>query len=190
MNEKPWPMQLTIDAHDLDTIRVRPRRFGTGPQIHLSVRTGPLLVYCLDGAAVASIAAAWAQAQASSADLLPTRPAAPRPAAVSRRAKTLPGGDAWAAADVVAEGHQRWDVTAPRPGQPFTIVTTNWLTVRVHDRAALGVHTEAWAGACAIGQQLMHHPPPTFDRLLRDAFDREFAHHHRDDPSSGRGRTR
>jgi hypothetical protein len=184
---EPWRMQLSIDAHDLDTIRVRPRRFDTGPQMHLTVRTGPLVVYCLDGAAVGSIAAAWAQAQACSADLLPTQPVKPRPVKAA-----TPRGEAWPAGEVVAEGHQRWDVIAPRPGQPFTVVTSNWLTVRVHDRPALHAYTHAWAGACALGQRVMANPPPTFDQLLRDAFDTELAHQYRQDHPSdrrtGRGR--
>lgn len=182
---QPWAMQLSVDAHDLDTIRVRLRRFDTGPQVHIKVRTGPLLVYCLDGAAVASIAAAWAQAQASSAHLLPMQPASPRPPAGSR-------GDAWPVGEVVAEGHQRWDVIAPRPGQPFTLVTSDWLSVRIHDLPALQTYTQAWAGACALGQRVMPNPPPTFDQLLRVAFDKELTHQyqleHPNDRPTGRGR--
>jgi hypothetical protein len=183
-------MQVSIDAHDMDTIRVRPRRFGGGPQVHLAVRTGPLLVYCLDSAAVESIAAAWAQAQASSAHLLPSTPSPPKPpgrtGTASRRR-----GDAWAAADVVAEGYQRWDVAAPQPAQRYTVVTTNWLTVRLHDRPALEAYTQAWAGACALAQRVMPNAPPTFDRLLRDAFDRELAEQYRDHPAEApRGRSR
>jgi hypothetical protein len=188
----PWPMQLVIDARDMDTIRVRPRRFDVGPQVHLTVRTGPLLVYCLDGKAVQSIAAAWAQAQASSAHLLPAHSKLPRPAARSHRDRSPRPGHAFAASDVVAEGYQRWDVTAPTPSQQFTVVTTDWLTVRVHDRPALETYTQAWAGACALAQNTMVHPVPTFDRLLRDAFDRELAHRSRDDTPparrTGRGR--
>jgi hypothetical protein len=184
--DEPWQMQLTIDAHDIDTVRVRPTRFGTGPQVFLSVRTGPLNIFCLDGAAVASIAAAWAQAQASSADMLPMQPVTPRHPA------KRPLGVAWPAADVVAEGHQRWDVVAPRPGQPYTVVTSNWLTVRVHDLPALQTYTQAWAGACALGLRVMPKPPPTYDRLLRDAFGKELAHQYQlEHPNERRtGRTR
>jgi hypothetical protein len=150
------------------------------------VRTGPRNIFCLDGAAVASIAAAWAQAQASSADMLPMQPAAPR------QPKRQPRGVAWPAADVVVEGHQHWDVIAPRPGQPFTVVTSKWLMVRVHDLPALQTYTHAWAGACALALRVMPNPPPTYDRLLRDAFGKELAHQYtQDHPNqrrTGRGR--
>jgi hypothetical protein len=180
----PWDLRLVVDAHDQDVIRVRPQRFGTGPQVHLAVRTGPLLVHCLDSAAVKTIAAAWAQAQASSAHMLPAGP-------VEKGRAKGPQGAAWAAADVVAEGPQRWDVSAPRPGQTFTVVTTDWLTVRVHDRAALGTYTHAWAGACALGIKCLPQPPANFDRLLRDAYDRDFLHrYHQEHPNERPGRGR
>jgi hypothetical protein len=180
-----WPMQLVIDARDMDTVRVRPRRFGGGPQVHLAVRTGPMLVICLDGAAINSMAAAWAQAQASSAHLLPAT--SPEP----RRPPNPPKGSAWPVADVVAEGPQRWDVSAPRPGQAFATVTTDWLTVRVHDRTALQTYTHAWAGACAVAIRVMPKPPDAFDMLLRTAYDRDFLHrYHQEHPNEGRIRRR
>lgn len=183
--EQPWAMQLVIDARHMDTVRVRPRRFGGGPQIHLAVRTGPMVVYCLDGAAISSIAAAWAQAQASSAHLLPATIGDPRPPA------NAPRGAAWPAADVVAEGPQRWDVSAPHPGQAFATVTTDWLTVRVHDREALQTYTHAWAGACAVAIRMMPSPPDAFDLLLRNAYDRDFLHrYHQEHPNEGRIRRR
>jgi hypothetical protein len=178
-------MNLVIDARHMDTVRVRPKRFDVGPQVHLAVRTGPMVVYCLDGAAVSSIAAAWAQAQASSAHLLPATTPEPRPPA------QVPKGAAWPAADVVAEGPQRWDVSAPRPGQEFTTVTTDWLTVRVHDRAALQTYTHAWAGACAVAIRTMTRPPEAFDLLLRNAYDREFMHrYHQEHPNERSNRRR
>lgn len=185
----PWAMQLVVDAHDMGTVRVRPRRFGTGPQVYLSVHTGPLLVYCLDAKAVTSIAAGWAQAQAASAHLLPATSTRAQPAATRR--DRVRRGDAYPASDVVTEGYQRWTVAAPTPSQPFAVVATDWLTVRVHDRAALETHTHAWAGACALAAQWMPGPMASFDRLLRDAFDRELAQRYRDDPPSRRtGRAR
>lgn len=181
---EPWDMQVAIDAHDADLIRVRARRFGDGPQVHLSVRTGPLLVHCLDGAAVGSVAAAWAAAQASSAHLLPMRAARP-----AQRRQFTP--TAWPNADVVAEGPQRWTVAAPEAGRPFVTVTTHWLTVRVHDLPALQTYTHAWAQACAVGLQVMVHPAPSFEQLLRDAYDREAVRRYeRDHPAARRGRSR
>ena len=41
---------------------------------------------------------------------------------------------------VLAEGPQRWEVSAPHPDHPFTAVTSPWLTVRVHDQLALDDH--------------------------------------------------
>jgi hypothetical protein len=182
---QPWQMHVVVDARDSDTLRVGPRRFGGGPQVHLAVRTGPLLVYCLDGAAIRTIAAAWAQAQASSAHLLPERQPEQRRAAPARK------GAAWPVADVVAEGPQRWDVTAPQPRHPFATITTDWLTVRIYDRAALHTYTHAWAGACALGIRMMPNPPVAFDMLLRDAYDRDYlTRYHREHPHEGRNRER
>jgi hypothetical protein len=183
--ENPWDLRLVVDAHDLDTVRVRPRRFGNGPQVHLMVRTGPVVVYCLDGAAVRSVAAAWAQAQAGSAHTLPADTPRRRPPA------NQPKGVAWPTADVVAEGAQRWEVSGPHPGQPYATVTTDWLTVRIHDRRALQSYTHAWAGACALAIKVMPDPPEPFDLLLRDAYDREFLHrYHQEHPKEARSRRR
>lgn len=168
-----WPLALTLDARGSDMIRVRPR--GTAnARPHLMVRTGPLVVYCLDGPAVTSVAAAWALAHASSAHLLPQRPGAP-------------AGDpfapiASAAGDAVLEGRQRWDVIAPRPGQPFALVTSDWLTIRVHDLPALETHTRAWATACALGSRFLKTAPAPFGQLLRTARDLEVARQHRSPP--------
>jgi hypothetical protein len=151
-----------------------------------------LLVYCLDSKAVTSIAAAWAQAQASSAHLLPVTSARQQPTGSARRDHPSRRGHAFAASDVVAEGNQRWDVTAPTPNQNFAVVVTDWLTVRVHDRAALETHTHAWAGAVALAARCMPGVTANFDQLLRDAFDRELAYRYRDEPASPRrtGRAR
>jgi len=177
---RDWPVTVTIDAHGGDMVRVRPRDIGTD-RTHLLVRTGPLVVYCLDGQAVESVAAAWALAHASSARLLPRESTAP-----PRR----PGDPvASAAADSVLEGPQRCDVIAPRPGQPFLVVTCDWLTVRVHDLPALETHARAWTTACAIGARFLRTPPPPFNQLLRTARDLELARQHRA-PEAPRIRTR
>jgi hypothetical protein len=181
---EPQGLQLSFDAHGLDTIRVQPRRYGNGPQVHLAVRTGSVLIYCLDSAAIASIAGAWAQAQASTALLLPTRASTPQPVSPARRA------GAWPTADVVAEGHQRWDVITPRPGRPFAVVTSDWLTVRIPDQPALQTYTQTWARACAWAAQNMPNPPPVFDRLLRSAFEKEFTRQYREDHPGYRGTDR
>jgi hypothetical protein len=102
-----------------------------------------------------------------------------------------PKGAAWLVSYVVAEGPQRWDVTAPQPRHPFAKVTTDWLTVRIYDRAALHTYTHAWAGARALGIRMMPNPPVAFDRLLRDAYDRDYlTRYHREHPHEGRNRER
>jgi hypothetical protein len=181
-----WELQLTIDAHSGDDFRVRPRQTHPEGAAHLTVRVGPLLIYCLDGAAVTSMAAAWAQAHASTAHLLPLRG--------SKRPPARPEGVVVPVAEVVADGSQRWDITAPRPGQPFATVTSKWLTVRVHDLPALQTHVHAWATACDLGQRLLPTPPLTFDRLLTNAQMVHTAHEYGLDhpmvPGSERGRSR
>jgi hypothetical protein len=67
----------------------------------------------------------------------------------------------------------------------------DWLTVRVHDRAALQTYTHAWAGACAVAIRMVPSPPQAFDVLLRDAYDRDFQHrYHQEHPNEGRIRRR
>lgn len=163
---RDWSLQLVVDARDVDAARavVAP---GGGEHGHIAVRTGPVLIRCLDGAAVTSTAAAWAVAHASSAHLLPIRPVRPVPAAGV--------GVAAPAGDVVIDGHQRWEVIPPRPGQPYAQLTSEWLAVRVHDIPALDSYTRAWAQACALGGRVLRTPPVPFAELLRNARDVEAA---------------
>lgn len=180
-----WPLRITIDASGSGDIRVRPRDVGLA-RPHVVVRTGPLAIYCLDGPAVTSAAAAWALAHASSARLLPHTAAADRP---ERRPAI-----AAAASDIVLEGRQRWDVVPPRPGQPYTLVSCDTLSVRVHDVAGLEAHTRGWAMACALGARCFKTPPPPFGRLLDNARDIQVAREHHMPPPGmappGRGRGR
>jgi hypothetical protein len=163
-------MKLEIDAHNRDTVRVRPHRFGSGAEAVAAVRTGPLLVYCLDDASVRSIAAAWTQAQSSSSDLPPIKSVE----VVGGARRPVPTGSAFPVAEVVADGPQRWEVSPPRAGQPFAVVTTDWLTVRVHDRAALQVYVNAWTAACALLDAPAE--PTALEELVRDATSRGFIH--------------
>jgi hypothetical protein len=160
-------MKLEIDAHNRDTVRVRPHRFGSGAEAVAAVRIGPLLVYCLDAASVRSIAAAWAEAQRS-IDLLPTKSAE----VTGGARRPLPSGSAFPVAEVVADGSQRWEVSPPGPGQRFVVVTTDWLIARVHDQAALQAYTNAWTEACALLDAPAE--PTAFDELVRDATSRGF----------------
>lgn len=168
-----YGLHLTVDAAGTDSFRVR-RRDGwpivgpagvERPRGHLAVRIGPLLAYCLDGRSVTDLAGAWAQAMASSGRLLPTRAAVPQ--------RPVPPGIAAPAADAVLEGPQRWHVAVPHVGQPHATVSTSWLTVRVHDVAALTVHATAWAQAAALGRSVFSTPPVPFNALLEQARFRE-----------------
>lgn len=175
----PWPLHLTVDAHGEEDSWVRVRRTSADTAAYLSVRVGSVLVYCLDGAAVTAIASAWARAYAAAADRLPLDSAKPRPLAHRT-------GYAAPVAQVVAEGPQRWDVTAPRPTHRYAEVSSSWLTVRVHDATALRTYTRAWAQAGDLGQ-VLRRPPVPFARLLEAAAAAEMDHRYRDDrPTLGR----
>lgn len=167
-----WPLHLTVDAHGREDSFVRVRRTSADTAAYLSVRVGSVLVYCLDGAAVTAIAAAWARAYAAAADLLPVNSPVPRPLASHT-------GYAAPAAHIVAEGPQRWDVTAPRPAHRHAEISSDWLTVRVHDTTALMTHTRAWAQAGDLGQ-VLRRPPVPFARLLQAATAQEMATRYRD----------
>ena len=170
-----YGLHLTVDAAGTDGFRVRRRDVWPivgpagveRPRGHLAVRVGPLLAYCLDGRSVTDLAAAWAQAMASTARLLPPRAAPPQ--------QPVPPGIAAPAAETVLEGPQRWHVAVPHVGQPHATVSTSWLTVRVHDVAALTVHTTAWAQAAALGRSVFQTPPVPFNALLEQARFRDLA---------------
>ena len=165
---RDWSLQLVVDARGEQNAGRVAVNGTVGPARHLAVRTGPVLIRCLDGAAVTSTAAAWAMAHATSAHLLPPRPAAPEPA-------TRGAGVAAPAGEVALDGHQRWDVSPPRPGQPFLTLTSDWLVVRVHDLPALETHTRTWAVACALGARVLRTAPMPFNQLLANARDLELA---------------
>jgi len=116
---------------------------------------------------VSDLTAAWAQALASTARLLPVRAAA--------AARSITPGVAAPVAETVLEGPQRWHVSVPHVGQPHATVSTSWLTVRVHDVAALTVHTTAWAQAAALGRSVFQTPPVPFNALLEQARFRDLA---------------
>jgi len=176
-----WPLRLTVDARGHDDSSVRVRRTSPAAAAYLSVRVGPVLVHCLDSAAVTGIASAWARAYAAAADLLPTDSRQPRPLATR-------GGYAAPTAQAVAEGRQRWDVTPPRPGHPYAEVSSSWLTVRVHDATALRAHTRAWAQAVDLGQTAFRPPPKPFSRMLDAATAQEAVNRHRADRRTAPGR--
>ena len=178
---EPWPLHLTVDAHGCEDSFVRIRRTSNDRPSHVTVRVGSVLVYCLDGAAVTAMAAAWARAYASSVDLLPSTSRQPRPLASTR-------GYASPAAHVVAEGMTRWNVTPPRPGHPYAEVASTWMTVRVHDATALRTHTRAWAQAADLGQHALSRPPVPFRRLLDAANAQEQVNRYRADHPGWRGR--
>jgi hypothetical protein len=177
----PWPLHLTVDAHGSEDSFVRVRRTRPDGPAHLTVRVGSVMVYCLDAGAVTAMAAAWARAYASSADLLPITGQPPRPLGTR-------GGYAAPTAQVVAEGPIRWNVAPPRPGYPYAEVASSWLTVKVHDATALRTHTRAWAQASDLGQHVLSRPPVLFRRLLDAANAQELVNRYRAEHPSWRGR--
>ena len=174
-----WDLRLTIDAHGSDRCRVWARASGEG-RGHIAVRMGPAVIYCVDGAAVTSMASAWAVAHAGSAHLLPFSSAKGPPAP--------PGvGVAAPVSEIAVEGHQRWDVTTPHGDQTFTLVASDWLSIRVHDVPALETYTQGWAAACALGAQVLRTAPVPFDRLLGTARDSELVRRYHLDHGTDRG---
>ena len=165
---RDWSLQLVVDARGEENAGRVAVNGTVGTGRHLAVRTGPVLIRCLDGASVTSTAAAWAMAHATSAHLL-----SPRAAAVESAAARV--GVAAPAGDVALDGPQRWDVSPPRPGQPFLTLTSDWLIVRVHDLPALETHTRTWAAACAVGARVLRTRPVPFNQLLSNARDLELA---------------
>jgi hypothetical protein len=155
----PWDLQFTVDAAGADGHRVGTRSSGPGARPHLIVRTGPLIVYAVDGDSVTTMAQAWARASVTARKDLPTITERRRPA------KRQPGA-AYPVGDVVVEGKQHFDVIPPHFGQHHAVVTTGWLTVRVHDQFSLDTHVRAWKQASAVGQRVLRTRPVPFARLL------------------------
>lgn len=174
--EHGWKVQAAVDAAGEESWRVRARPTGGEPgrAPHLVVRAGPVRVYCLDGRSVADLAAAWAQAYATSCHLLPLR--LPR-----YRTAEITGGHASTVVETVVEGRQPWDVTPPYPAHPYAAVATGWLVVRVHDVAAMTVQVRAWSEATALGRQVLRTRPAPFNRLLAHARDLGFVERERHD---------
>lgn len=157
---EPWPIQLVVDAAGRDDVRVHPAGCDRDSSAHLMVVVGSLIVRCLDGRAVQDHANAWARALVITDEALPLT--VDRPASRLRTAR----GYGYACGEVLTEGPQRWQVRAPLPGKPFAVVGTDSLLVRVHDRAALRVHVQAWSLAADLAQTVMRTPPVPFNRLL------------------------
>jgi hypothetical protein len=155
-------MALTVDAIGHDAAHVRARRFtAQGAHPHLSVRTGPVIVYCLDARSVTDMASAWAAAHVRGAHRLPVEsPATPA-------SKEL--GSAFPIAEIVMEGRQHWNIAGPEAGQHPLLVSVGKLTFRVHDRVALDTHVRAWAQASAFTGRVYSRRTPPFDQLLEQA---------------------
>jgi hypothetical protein len=84
---------------------------------------------------------------------------------IDMRPAADPRGYAAPVANIVAEGPSRWEITGPEPRRPYLSVSSHWLTVRVHDTAALEVCTQAWAKAHDLSRRLMRGTGPTFKEL-------------------------
>ena len=159
--DKAWELALTVDACGWSPPDVRVRNVSADPaHPHLVVGAGPVLVYALDARAVTDMAAAWAAAHVRATAVLPlTGP----PRGGNRF------GNAFPAAQVVLEGRQDWQVSAPGVGHPYLVVTAGTLTVRVHDRAALDSQLQVWTAASAVGARVFGLPLPPFHELVQRA---------------------
>ncbi len=160
MNQ-PWDLTLTVDAIGHDDSQIQVVRAGPHGLSHLKVRTGSLLVHCLDGNSVTTMAQAWATAKVRAQELLPDRSFPVRREAAE--------GASYPVGEVVMEGRQRWTVTQPHDGDLAMVVTVGCLQVRVHDRVALDTQLRVWAAATAHGGRLFPGRTPAFNRLVEQA---------------------
>jgi len=159
---KPWDLALSVDAVGHDDAHVRARRFTRqGAHPHLSVRTGPVIVYCLDARSVTDMASAWAAAHVRGAHLLPVE-------TPTQRSRTVLGS-AFPIAEVVMEGRQRWNIAEPQTGRRELLLSVGQVTFRVHDRVALDTHVRAWAQASAFTARVYSRHAPPFGELLEQA---------------------
>lgn len=156
---KPWDISLFVDAVGHDDAEVRVGRGGHEQRLHLTVRTGLVLVYCIDAAAAMSSAQAWAAARVRIGDWLPTDPPA-RPAAARGVGAAHPTGS------VIFEGRQPWNLSTG--GEGLT-VTVGPLSVRVRDRTALDTQVRAWSEASAIAVRIFPGRAVPFARLVEQA---------------------
>ena len=156
---KPWDISLFVDAVGQDEARVRVGRGGHEQRPHLIVRTGLVLVYCLDAQAAMSTAQAWAAARVRISDWLPTEPPA-RPAPAPGFGGAHPGGS------VIFEGRQPWNLSTR--GEGLT-VTVGPLSVRVRDWTALDTHVRAWSEASAVAMRIFPGRSVPFTKLLERA---------------------
>lgn len=126
---------------------------------HLQVRTGSVLIYCLDGAALTSTAQAWAAAQVHAADWLPRNQAAPpdRPTAA---------GAAYPVGSVIFTGRQPVNLSTQGDG---LLVTVGCVQIRVRDNTALDTHVRAWAQASDLGTRVFPGRAAPFGHLLHEA---------------------
>ena len=156
---RPWDVQVSIDAVGHDDAQVRVVTSPGSSRPHILVRTGSVLVHCLDGAAVTSAASAWAAGQVRVGDWLPRQPA-PR--------ERPPGGfgDAYPAGSVILDGRQRWAISTAGEGLTVAI---GCLHVQVRDRVALDTHVCAWAQASALATRVYPGRAVPYAQLVRRA---------------------
>jgi hypothetical protein len=160
---KPWDLALMVDAAGYDDTNVQLRRISPdGAHPHLTVRTGPVKIYCLDIAAVTDTAAAWAVARVQVAHKLPFE--APRP-----RLHPAQTGAVYPIAEIVLEGRQPWNVAPPKGGRRELVVSVGSIGFRIHDQVALDTYVRAWAQASAFAPRVFDRPSPPFSLLLEQA---------------------
>lgn len=152
-----WDLSFIIDAHGHDDTQVSVVP-GYGPSSpHLKVRTGLVLVQCLDGAAAMSAARAWAVARLATTHWLP-------PLHEARRPPTPHGaGAAYPLGSIIFEGRQPWHVE--NVGMALS-VTVGPLQVRLHDVTAVDTHVRAWTEASAVAARLFPGKAVPFARMV------------------------
>lgn len=157
----PWDLSFSIDAHGHDDthVGVVPGYGSSAP--HLKVRTGLVVVHCLDGAAAMSAARAWAVARLATTHWLPSLYEAERATTPPEAGTGI--GAAYPAGSIYFEGRQPWHVE--HAGLALSI-TVGPLQVRVHDATAVDTHIRAWTEASAFATRLFPGKAVPFARLV------------------------
>lgn len=150
-----WDLSLSIDAHGHDDTQVGVVPGFVGGSPHLKVRTGLVIVHCLDAAAAVTAGLAWASARLAGMTWLP-------PLNDTRRPHTETGA-AYPMGSIYFEGRQPWHLELV---DSSLSVTVGPLQVIAHDATALDTHIRAWTEASAVATRLFPGKAVPFARLV------------------------